>query len=65
MEKMGAFTFDGGEPMELSGTLLVVGNGNKRKALQLKNRENIDEGGTTVSNELRDMIDVLVSPRIK
>ena len=65
MEKMGAFTFDGGEPMELNGALLVVGNGNKRKALQLKNRENIDEGGTTVSNELRDMIDVLVSPRVK
>lgn len=65
MEMMGKFTFDGGEPMELNGTLLVVGNGNKRKALQLKNRENIAEGGTTVSNELQDMIEVLVSPRIK
>ncbi|GGA95798.1 Mu-like prophage major head subunit gpT family protein [Agarivorans gilvus] len=64
-EQMEAMKHDGGEPMELSPTLLVVGPSNRKLAMQLMNRETIDDGGTAVSNELKGMFEVLVAPRLK
>lgn len=61
---MKGFKADGGRPLGLGKTklLLVVPSSMEQLALQLKERENINDGtGATVSNELRNKFDVLVA----
>jgi phage major head subunit gpT-like protein len=60
---MKGFKADGGRPLGLgkSKLLLVVPSSMEQLALQLKEREQISDGSTTVSNELRNKFDVLVA----
>lgn len=61
---MKGFKADGGRPLGLGKgkLLLVVPSSMEQLALQLKERENINDGtGATVSNELRNKFDVLVA----
>ncbi|MDZ7903099.1 MAG: hypothetical protein U5L01_11390 [Rheinheimera sp.] len=41
--------------------MLVVPNSKQKVASQLKSRDQIDDGGVTVSNDLKDKFDVLVA----
>lgn len=63
IEMMGGFKADGGRPLGLGKNklLLVVPNSKQKLANQLKARDQIDSGGTTVSNDLKDKFDVLVA----
>lgn len=58
---MRSYKADGGKPMGLgkSGLLAVVPIGLYDQAKKLSSRENINEGGVTVSNEVKDMFKVL------
>lgn len=61
---MKSFKADGGRPLGLGKgkLLLVVPSSMEQLAMQLKERENINDGtGATVSNELRNKFDVLVA----
>ncbi|MDX1536395.1 Mu-like prophage major head subunit gpT family protein [Arsukibacterium sp.] len=60
---MKGFKADGGRPLGLGKgkLLLVVPSSMEQLALQLKEREQISDGTTTVSNELRNKFDVLVA----
>lgn len=60
---MKGFKADGGRPLGLGKgkLLLVVPSSMEQLALQLKEREQISDGVTTVSNELRNKFDVLVA----
>lgn len=61
---MKGFKADGGRPLGLGKgkLLLVVPSTMEQLALQIKERENINDGtGATVSNELRNKFDVLVA----
>lgn len=60
---MKGFKADGGRPLGLGKNklLLVVPSSMEQLALQLKEREQISDGSTTVSNELRNKFDVLVA----
>ncbi|MCB5226172.1 Mu-like prophage major head subunit gpT family protein [Alishewanella sp. 16-MA] len=60
---MKGFKADGGRPLGLGKNklLLVVPSSMEQLALQLKEREQISDGTTTVSNELRNKFDVLVA----
>ncbi|MEW5683016.1 MAG: Mu-like prophage major head subunit gpT family protein [Pseudomonadota bacterium] len=60
---MKGFKADGGRPLGLGKRklLLVVPSSMEQLALQLKEREQISDGTTTVSNELRNKFDVLVA----
>lgn len=63
IEMMGGFKADGGRPLGLGKNklLLVVPNSKQKVASQLKSRDQIDDGGVTVSNDLKDKFDVLVA----
>lgn len=63
IEMMGGFKADGGRPLGLGKNklLLVVPNSKQKIANQMKVRDQIDSGGTTVSNDLKDKFDVLVA----
>lgn len=58
---MRTFKADGGRPLGLGKNklTLVVPAAEYQKALQINNREQIDNGGTTVSNELKGMFNVI------
>ena len=55
---------DGGETLEINPVVLVVPTEHERAALKLMKREFIDEGGTTVTNELMDKFEVLVAKKL-
>lgn len=63
IEMMGGFKADGGRPLGLGKNklLLVVPNSKQKIANQIKSRDLIDDGGTSVSNDLKDKFDVLVA----
>ena len=64
IERMESFTADGGKKMKLKPNMIVIPQGSplKKDFVKLLNREQIDEGGTTVSNEFKDTdIELLVS----
>lgn len=63
IEMMGGFKADGGRPLGLGKNklLLVVPNSKQKIANQIKVRDLIDDGGTSVSNDLKDKFDVLVA----
>lgn len=63
IEMMGDFKADGGRPLGLGKNklLLVVPNSKQRLANQIKSRDLIDDGGVSVSNDLKDKFDVLVA----
>lgn len=64
ISRMKTFKADGGRPLGLGKRklLLVVPSSMEQLALQLKEREQINDGtGATVSNELRNKFDVLVA----
>jgi phage major head subunit gpT-like protein len=63
IEMMGGFKADGGRPLGLGKNklLLVVPNSKQKIANQMKVRDLIDDGGTSVSNDLKDKFDVLVA----
>lgn len=56
IELMGSYTADGGKKMKIKPDLIVIPQGTplKQAFTKLLNREQIDEGGTTVSNEFKD-----------
>ena len=61
MNLMRSFKADGGRPLGLGkrGLTLVVPASLQQKAEQINSRELIDDGGTTVSNELRNRFNVI------
>jgi phage major head subunit gpT-like protein len=63
IEMMSGFKADGGRPLGLGKNklLLVVPNSKQKIANQIKSRDLIDDGGTSVSNDLKDKFDVLVA----
>ncbi|WP_337840509.1 Mu-like prophage major head subunit gpT family protein [Rheinheimera sp.] len=63
IEMMGDFKADGGRSLGLgkSKLLLVVPNSKQKLANQIKSRDLIDDGGVSVSNDLKDKFDVLVA----
>lgn len=63
IEMMSDFKADGGRPLGLGKNklLLVVPNSKQKIANQIKARDLIDDGGVTVSNDLKDKFDVLVA----
>ena len=58
---MRTFKADGGRPLGLGKNklTLVVPAADYQLALQINNREQISDGTTTVSNELRNMFNVI------
>lgn len=63
-EKMTAFTGDGGKKLKIRPNLLVVPSPLEQAARKLLERELIDEGGTTVNNELKGKFEILVVPQL-
>lgn len=63
-KKMTAFSRDGGKKLKIRPNLLVVPASLEDKALKLMTRERIDEGGTTVDNELKGKFEILVVPQL-
>ncbi len=63
-EKMTAFTRDGGKKLKIRPNLLVVPASLEQAARKLLDRELIDEGGTTVNNELKGKFEILVVPQL-
>lgn len=63
-EKMTAFTRDGGKKLKIRPNLLVVPASLEQAARKLLERELIDEGGTTVNNELKGKFEILVVPQL-
>ncbi len=63
IEMMSGFKADGGRPLGLGKNklLLVVPNSKQKVANQIKSRDLIDDGGVSVSNDLKDKFDVLVA----
>jgi phage major head subunit gpT-like protein len=63
IEMMSGFKADGGRPLGLGKNklLLVVPNSKQKIANQIKARDLIDDGGVSVSNDLKDKFDVLVA----
>lgn len=61
IEKMRGFKADGGRSLGLGKNklTLVVPASLEKLASQINNRENIDDGGTTVSNDLKDKFTVI------
>ncbi|MGI2227054.1 Mu-like prophage major head subunit gpT family protein [Shewanella frigidimarina] len=63
-EKMTAFTRDGGKKLKIRPNLLVVPASLEQAARKLLERDLIDEGGTTVNNELKGKFEILVVPQL-
>ncbi|WP_299072876.1 Mu-like prophage major head subunit gpT family protein [uncultured Paraglaciecola sp.] len=61
VNQMRGFKADGGRPLGLGKNklTLVVHSSDYQNALKINNRELIDDGGTSVSNELRGMFNVI------
>lgn len=64
IEKMKAFQRDGGKKLKIRPSLLVVPSSLEKVATQLLTRELIDENGTTVENELKGKVELLVVPQL-
>lgn len=64
IEKMKAFKRDGGKKLKIRPSLLVVPSSLEKVATQLLTRELIDENGTTVENELKGKVELLVVPQL-
>lgn len=64
IEKMKAFKRDGGKKLKIRPTLLVVPSSLEQAATKLLTRELIDENGTTVENELKGKVELLVVPQL-
>lgn len=63
-EKMTAFTRDGGKTLKIRPNLLVVPASLEQAARKILERDLIDEGGTTVQNELKGKFQLLVVPQL-
>ncbi|WP_417345707.1 Mu-like prophage major head subunit gpT family protein [Ferrimonas sp.] len=63
-EAMKAFTRDGGKKLKIRPNLLVVPTELEQAATKLLEREFIDEGGTTVNNELKGKVKLLVAENL-
>ncbi|UCX05429.1 Mu-like prophage major head subunit gpT family protein [Shewanella glacialimarina] len=63
-EKMTAFTRDGGKTLKIRPSLLVVPASLEQAARKILERDLIDEGGTTVQNELKGKFQLLVVPQL-
>lgn len=64
IEKMKAFKRDGGKKLKIRPSLLVVPSSLEQAATKLLTRELIDENGTTVENELKGKVELLVVPQL-
>ena len=63
-EAMTSFTRDGGKKLKIRPNLLVVPTEHEQAARKLLERDLIDEGGTTVQNELKGKFELLVVPQL-
>ncbi|WP_268935075.1 Mu-like prophage major head subunit gpT family protein [Spartinivicinus ruber] len=62
--RMSEFKADGGRPLDLSPNLIVAPATLEKKITQTLSRELIQEGNTTVSNELKGAFSTLISRRL-
>lgn len=62
IEKMKGFTRDGGKKLKIRPSLLVVPASLEKVATKLLTRELVDENGTSVENELKGKLELLVVP---
>lgn len=62
--RMTEYKADGLRPLALKPNLIVAPPSLEKKITQTLNRELIEEGNTTVSNELKNKFSVLISPRL-
>ncbi|MCX4025054.1 Mu-like prophage major head subunit gpT family protein [Endozoicomonas sp. SM1973] len=62
--KMSEYKADGGRPLNLNPNLIVAPAGLEKKITQTLNRELIQDGNTTVSNELKGAFKTLISRRL-
>ncbi len=63
-EAMTTFKRDGGKSLKIRPNLLVVPSEHEQAARKLMERDLIDEGGTTVQNELKGKFEILVVPQL-
>lgn len=61
---MSNFTRDGGKKLKVRPNLLVVSSDDEERATKLLTRDFIDEGGTTVNNELKGKFELLVADEL-
>jgi phage major head subunit gpT-like protein len=64
-QTMAELVDEGGDPLDVQPTHLLVGPKNRGKARRLLNAELINEGGAAVSNIYAGSVQLLVSPRIR
>lgn len=64
VEMMKSFTADGGRKLGLVPDLIVAPSEKEKVLTRILSRENIEEGGSAVTNELKDKYDLLIAHQL-